>query len=137
MSENELSAIVVDIAVKLHAKFGPGLHERVYSVVMAHELRKRGLRVEREVPVPIRYENLIFEEGFVADIIIEEKLILELKVVECLTAIHRRQLLTYLRLRDVKLGLLLNFGECYMKDGIVRIVNGLEDERQFPQLDDE
>ena len=129
MTENEIAKIVVDLSVKLHVRFGPGLHERVYAVVLTHELRKHGLHVEREVSVPIRYENIVFEEGFKADIIVEEKLILELKVVEDLAPVHRRQLLTYLRLLDLKLGLRLNFGENYMKDGIVRIVNGLDEER--------
>ena len=129
MTENEIGRMVVDSAIAVHRKLGPGLLETVYEVVLAHELRKRGMRVERQVPVSIEYDGVTFEEGFRADIIIEGKVILELKSVENTTAAHRKQIQTYLRLSDRKLGFLLNFGEALMKDGITRAVNGLKDDR--------
>jgi len=104
---------------------GPGLYEIVYEVTLAHELKKRGLAVERQVPVPIEYDSIKFDEGFKADVIVEDKVILELKSVEQLSKTHKKQLLTYLRLADKRLGLLINFGEALIKDGIVRVVNGL------------
>ncbi len=102
----------------------PGLFETVYEVVLAHDLQTRGLRVERQVPIPIALRGVKFDEGFRADMIIEGKVLLELKSVESLTKAHKKQVLTYLRLTGLKLGYLLNFGEALMKDGIVRIVNG-------------
>jgi GxxExxY protein len=127
MTENELAKIVVDAAYHVHVKLGPGLLETVYRVVLAYELRKRGLSVEVEVPVPIRYENVCFEEGFRADLIVEKKLVIETKSAESVHPVHKKQLLTYLRLTGHKLGLLINFGEVYVKDGISRVVNGLEE----------
>ena len=127
MNENEIAKETVDAALKIHRSLGPGLLESVYDVVLAMELETRGLRIQRQVPVPIKYEGLIFEEGFRTDIIVEDKVILELKSVENMTAVHRKQLQTYLRLTGLKLGLLLNFGASLMKDGIVRAVNGLEE----------
>ena len=125
MNENEIATVVVDTAYKIHTKLGPGLLETVYEVTLAHELRKRGLRVERQVPVPIVYDELVFEEGFRADLIIDDKLIIELKSVETLPSVSPKQLLTYLRLRDCRLGLLINFGESLIKNGIKRIANGM------------
>lgn len=127
MTENEIAKETVDAALKIHRTLGPGLLESVYEVVLAKELETRKLRVQRQVPVPIEYEGLLFEEGFRADIIVEGKVILELKSVENMTAVHRKQLQTYLHLTGLKLGLLLNFGASLMKDGIVRAVNGLEE----------
>ena len=119
---------VVDAAVKVHRELGPGLLETVYEVVLASELEKRGLRVERQVAVPIVYGGLRFEEGFRADIIVEGKVILELKSVEQPSKVHAKQVLTYLKLKGLKLGFLLNFGSNLMKEGIERIVNGLPEE---------
>jgi len=99
----------------------------VYEVVLTHELKKHGLNVERQAPVSIEYDGIKFDEGFRADIIIENKVILELKSVESVTKAHKKQVLTYLRLTGCKLGYLLNFGEDLMKDGITRIVNGLDE----------
>ena len=127
MTENEISKVVVDAAIQVHRALGPGLFESVYEVVLAHELCKRGLNVERQVQIPIEYDGLQFNEGFRADIIVEGKVILELKSVEALSASHRKQIQTYLRLTGLKLGFLLNFGAALMKDGIVRAVNGLEE----------
>lgn len=127
MTENEISKVVVDAAIQVHRSLGPGLFESVYEVVLAHELEKRGLNVQRQVPIAIEYDGVQFDEGFRADIIVEGKVILELKSVESLGASHRKQIQTYLRLTGLKLGFLLNFGAALMKDGIVRAVNGLEE----------
>jgi GxxExxY protein len=126
MTENEIGTICVDAAIAVHRELGPGLLESVYEIVLAHELRERGLKVERQVPVIIIYRGIIFEEAFRADVFVEERVILEIKSVEKLSQAHRKQIQTYLRLRKSKLGYILNFGEALMKDGIVRAVNGLE-----------
>ncbi len=123
-TENEIGKIVVDAAITIHKALGPGLFEIVYEVILTHELKKHGLTVERQVPVPIEYDGIKFDEGFIADIIIENKVILELKSIESLTKVHKKQVLTYLRLTGCKLGYLLNFGENLMKDGITRIIDG-------------
>ena len=127
MTENEIGTIVIDAAVTVHRELGPGLLESVYEVVLAHELEDRGLEVVRQVPVAIRYKKINFNEGFRADIIVNDKIILELKSIEKVTAAHKKQLQTYLRLTGHKLGYLLNFGEALMKTGITRCVNGLEE----------
>ena len=127
MTENEISKVVVDAAIQVHRTLGSGLFESVYEIVFAYELEKRGLKVKRQVPISIKYDGLKFDEGFRADIIVEEKVVLELKSVEKLSASHRKQIQTYLRLTGLKLGFLLNFGASLMKDGIVRAVNGLEE----------
>jgi GxxExxY protein len=127
MTENDVGTIVVDSAVAVHRELGPGLLETVYEVVLVRELQERGLKVDRQVPVAIEYKGVAFDEGFRADIIAEGKVILELKSVERVTAAHRKQVQTYLRLTGCKLGYLLNFGEALMKDGITRCVNGLEE----------
>ena len=124
MTENEIGKIVVDCAVRLHMELGPGLFETVYEVLLAHELQEAKLRVTRQVPIPIEFHGIRFDEGFRADIIIEEKVLLELKSVESVSKAHKKQVLTYLRLTGMKLGYLLNFGENLMKDGISRILNG-------------
>lgn len=128
MTENEIAKIVVDAAFHVHTKLGPGLLESVYEIVLAAQLRKRGLRIERQVPVPIQFEELTFDEGFRADIIVEGKVILELKSVEQTAPVHRKQVLTYLRLADKRLGLLITFGAGLLKDGVTRLVNGLAEE---------
>ncbi len=124
MTENEIGTIVVDCAVKVHMALGSGLLESVYEIVLAHELQKHGLHGRRQVPVPIVYDGLQFDEAFRADIIVENKVILELKSVESVSKIHKKQLLTYLRLSGLKVGYLLNFGEALMKDGLSRVING-------------
>jgi GxxExxY protein len=125
VTENEVGTIVVDAAIQVHRTLGPGLLESVYEVVLAHELTRRGLQVERQVIVPIVYEGIQFDEGFRADIIVNGKVVLELKSVERVTPAHKKQIQTYLRLTNCKLGYLLNFGTALMKDGITRAVNGL------------
>ncbi len=124
MTENEIGKIVVDCAIRLHRELGPGLLETVYEVLLAHELEQRCLKVERQVGIPIVFHGIQFDEGFRADLVIEGKVILELKSVEAATRAHKKQVLTYLRLTGMKLGYLLNFGEALMKDGISRILNG-------------
>jgi GxxExxY protein len=125
LTENEISKVVVDAAYKIHSTLGPGLLETVYEVVLARELQKRGLAVVRQQPIPVVYEGVTFDEGFRADLMVEERVIVELKSVESITPVHKKQLLTYLRLADKRLGLLINFGAVYIKDGISRVVNGL------------
>ena len=127
MHENDIAHIIVDAAFRVHRTLGPGLLESVYHRVLAFELAKRGLKVLSEVPIPIRYDNLKFEEGFRADLIVEDKVIVELKSVAQLKPVHKKQLLTYLRLADKRLGRLINFNEALIKHGIVRVVNCLEE----------
>ncbi|HEC02849.1 MAG TPA: GxxExxY protein [Phycisphaerales bacterium] len=127
MTENELGTIIVESAITVHRELGPGLLEAVYEVALMHELQARGLRVERQVPIPIRYKGIGFEEGFRADILVDGRIILELKSVERTTAAHKKQIQTYVRLAGCRLGYLLNFGQALLKDGITRAVNGLEE----------
>ena len=125
MDENQIGNKIVDSSIELHRDLGPGLLESVYEIALSRELSSRGLVVERQVPVSIEYKGIKFDEGFRADIIVEKKVIIELKSVESLSNVHKKQLLTYLKLTKMKLGYVLNFGEALMKDGITRIVNGL------------
>lgn len=122
---NSISGAIVDAAFHIHRTLGPGLLESVYEVVLAHELEKRGLRIERQKPVPVEFEGIRFEEGFRADLIVEDCVIVELKSVEELSRVHSKQLLTYLRLLDYRLGLPIDFGAPLIKDGIRGIVNRL------------
>jgi GxxExxY protein len=126
MTENDLAKIVVDTAFKAHTALGPGLLESVYETVLAHQLTARGLQVRRQVPIAIEYDGMRFEEAFRADLLVEDLLIVEIKSVEATSPVHKKQLLTYLRLSHRKLGLLINFGAPLIKDGITRIVNGLD-----------
>lgn len=119
----QIATDVVDASMKLHMALGPGLLESVYTVILQKKLQERGYQVEREVPIPVEYEGLQFELGFRADLIINGCFIVELKSVEKLTPVHAKQLLTYLKVTDTRLGLLINFGEALLKDGIKRIVN--------------
>jgi len=125
MIENEIGTEIVGAAIAIHRRLGPGLMEAVYEVVLSHELKQRGFRVERQVQVSIEYRGIKFDEGFRADAIVNDCVLIELKSVKKLTAAHRKQIQTYLRLTGMKLGYLLNFGEALMKNGIVRAVNGL------------
>ena len=127
MRENELAKIVVDVAYQIHRRLGPGLLESVYQAIMAYELRLRGLHVETEVPIPVVWGDMQLEIGFRGDLWIERLLLVELKSIEELAAVHKKQMLTYLRLTNTRLGLLINFGEELIKDGIMRPVNGLPD----------
>ncbi len=127
MTENEISRVIVDCAYQIHTKLGPGLLESVYEAVLAKLLERRGLVVQRQVPIPIQFEDMTFDEGFRADLIVNGKVIVELKSVEQTAPVHRKQVITYIRLADKRLGLLINFGEVLIKDGISRLVNGLEE----------
>ncbi len=125
MSENEISRIIVDVAYKIHIKLGPGLLESVYEAIMCHELIKRGLKVERQKPIPVIWDEIYLDIGFRSDLVVEDKVIVELKSVETLSKVHSKQILTYLKITKIKLGLLINFNEALIRDGIYRIVNGL------------
>ena len=125
MNENDIAKIVVDSAYHIHRNLGPGLLESVYETVLSYKLQKKGLDVKRQVPVPITYDNLKFEEGYRADLIVDHRVIIELKSVENVLPVHKKQLLTYLKLANKKLGLLINFGAELIRDGIFRVVNNL------------
>jgi GxxExxY protein len=125
MAENELAKIVVDLCIKIHRILGPGLLESVYENVLCYELRKLGIHFERQKRIKVIYEEVQMDIGFRADVIVENKLLLELKSAESVTEVHQKILLTYLRITDIKLGLLINFQRTLLKDGIKRIVNHL------------
>lgn len=125
MTENEISKIVVNTAYDIHVRLGPGLLESVYEEIMFFELKKQGLNVEKQKAIPVIWEDLKMELGFRADLIIENKVIVELKSVGAIAPVHPKQVLTYLKLTGLKLGLLINFNEKLIKDGITRIVNQL------------
>ena len=127
MTENEIGSVVVDSAIEVHRFLGPGLLESVYEASLLHELQLRGLSVVAQVPIDVEYKGVRFEKGFRADLIINGIVIIELKSVELLTATHRKQLQMYLRLANIRLGFLLNFGAALMRSGIVRAVNNLEE----------
>lgn len=125
MHENELSKIIVDAAYKIHVTLGPGLLESVYEAVLAYELECRGCDVVKQQPIPVIYEEVKLDLGFRADLIVNRKVIIEVKSIEALAPVHAKQLRTYLRLTDLRLGLLINFNVDLIKDGIKRVVNNL------------
>ncbi|WP_209332933.1 GxxExxY protein [Lunatimonas salinarum] len=125
MVENEVSKIIVIVAYDIHVKLGPGLLESVYEEIMFFELARLGLNVEKQKAIPVMWNDLKLDLGFRADLIVENKVIVELKSVEKLAPVHPKQLLTYLKITGLKLGLLINFNEKLIKDGITRIVNEL------------
>ena len=127
MHENEVARIIVDVAYQIHRKLGPGLLESLYEAVMIHELRKCGLHVESQVAVPVEWDGVRLDLGFRPDLIVEYCVIVELKSIEAIARVHKKVLLTYLRLADKRLGLLINFGVELIKDGISRVVNHLEE----------
>ena len=124
MTENEVAKQILDAAFAVHTKLGPGLLESVYEVVLAYELQKRGLTTERQKPMPILCDNIRFDEAFRSDLVVNGKVIAELKSVEALLPLYAKQFLTQLRLSGLKLGLLINFGEAHLKNGINRVING-------------
>ena len=128
MTENAIAKEIVDAAFRIHTTLGRGLPESVYQIVLAYELGRRGLRTVSQQPIPVVYENIRIDTGFRADLVVEDKVIVEIKSVESLAPVHRKQLLTHLRLADKRLGLPINFHVPLIKDGITRIVNGLEDD---------
>ncbi len=125
MSENELSQIIVNSGFRIHTKLGPGLLESVYEEILSYELIKHNLEITRQQGIPVVYDDIRLALGFRADIIVEQKVIIEIKSVETLASVHQKQLLTYLKLTGIKLGLLFNFNEALIKNGICRIVNNL------------
>jgi GxxExxY protein len=122
---NEITGIIIEVAIEIHRRLGPGLLESVYSAILAYELRKRGLRVDVEIPIPVVWESVHVDIGFRADQVIENLVIVELKSMEEVARVHKKKLLTYLRLADKRVGLLINFGKELLKDGIERVVNKL------------
>jgi GxxExxY protein len=127
MTENEVARQIVDVAFKIHTTFGPGLLESVYETIMAYELQKRGLNVRRQQAIPVVYGEVRMDLGFRADLIVEGKVVVEIKSVEAIAPVHKKQLLTCLRLTDKRLGLLINFNVELIKNGISRVVNGLSE----------
>jgi len=125
MTENELSSVVINCAMRVHSALGPGLLESAYEACLHYELIRAGLRAEGQKALPLVYHTVKLECGYRVDILVENKLIIEVKSVEALADIHLAQVLTYLRLSDIRLGLLLNFNVVHMKDGIKRVVNKL------------
>ncbi len=128
MEENAIAKIVVDAAYHIHVALGPGLLESAYAAALHYELQKRGFTVQTEVPIPLIYDGVILQEmAYRADMIVEDRVVLELKSVEKLLPVHTKQLLTYLRLLDKRLGLLINFGASRIKNNIIRVANGMPD----------
>ena len=125
MTENEISKVIVDCCFKIHTTLGPGLLESVYEELLSYELQKANLNFNRQQGIPLMYEGVKMDIGFRSDIILENKVIIEIKSVEAIAPVHQKQLLTYLRITGLKLGLLVNFNEALIKNGIQRIVNNL------------
>ncbi len=125
MTENEIATIIVDCCYKVHVALGPGLLESVYEEILTYELLKQGLKIKRQHPIPVVYETVKLDLGFRADLIVEDKVVIEVKSIEAIAPVHGKQVLTYLRLTKLKLGILVNFNEALIKDGIKRIVNNL------------
>jgi GxxExxY protein len=122
MTENDIASVVVDAALKIHKTLGPGLLESVYQATLSFELQKRGLRVVEELALPVRYEGVKLDLGFRVDLLVDDKLVIEIKSVEAVAPVHRKQVHTYLRLMNKRLGLLINFNVELMKNGIHRVV---------------
>ena len=125
MNENQIAAAVVDAAFKIHTTLGPGLLESVYEATLEYELKKRGVSVHRQIGLPVYYEGLKLELGYRVDLLVGDRVIIEIKSVEALAPVHKSQLLTYLRVANMRLGLLINFKVVRIEDGIHRVVNGL------------
>ena len=125
MELDEITGAIIDCSIKIHMELGPGLLESVYEAVLGRALEKRGLRVERQQVIRFEYDGMVFEEGFRIDLLVEGRVIVELKSVEKLAPVHSKQLLTYLRLTNLHVGLLINFGAATLKEGLHRIVNKL------------
>jgi GxxExxY protein len=127
MGENAVAQQIVDAAFRVHTTLGPGLLESVYEAALSYELEKRGLRITRQQGIPVVYEEVRIHAGFYADVVVEDLVIVEIKAVETVAPVHKKQLLTYLKLADKRLGLLINFNVILIKNGITRIVNGLKE----------
>ena len=126
MKENNVGTAVVEASIRIHRDLGPGLLESVYEILLAHDLKESGFKVERQVSVPLKYRGLNFDVAFKADLVVDDLVVVELKSVETINNAHLKQLQTYLKLMNLRLGYLLNFGEVLMKDGIRRVANGLK-----------
>ena len=129
MNENQISRVIVDSAYKIHNELGPGLLESVYEAVLAHELSRRGLHIVSQQAIPVIYDGVQLEVGFRADLIVNGKVVIEVKSIDAVAPVHAKQVRTYLRLMNLKLGLLINFNVDLIKEGIRRVVNGLEEDR--------
>lgn len=127
MTHNEIAKIIVNTAYQIHRALGPGLLESVYQEILCYELQQQGLHVQKETPIPVTWKSVKMELGFRADIIAENNVIVELKSVENIAPVHKKQLLTYLKVTDKKLGLLINFDAPLIREGITRIVNNLDE----------
>lgn len=125
MDENELSKVILDAGFRVHRYFGPGLFESVYKEALCVELRNSGIYYQKEVAIPVQYGEVDLNMGFRADIIVADKVIIEVKSVEAIAPVHHKQVLTYLKITGLKLGLLINFNVAYLKEGIHRVVNDL------------
>ncbi len=125
MKENEIGTKIIASAIMVHRKLGSGLLENIYEIILSYELKKQGFNVTRQKPIPISYDGMVFNEAYKADIIVDDKVLIELKSVELIKPVHKKQLLTYLKLTKYKLGYLINFNEILLKNGITRIVNNL------------
>jgi len=125
MTENEISKIIVNSCFQIHNELGPGLFESVYEEILFHELTQQGLKVSKQQAIPVIWKDIKMEQGFRADLIVENKVLIEIKSVESIAPVHQKQVLTYLKLTGLKLGLLINFNEALIKNGITRIVNNL------------
>jgi GxxExxY protein len=134
LNENQIAKLILDAAFLVHTKLGPGVFESVYEVAMAHELRKKSLVVERQKPMSILYDGIRFDEAFRSDLVINGKVVVELKSTAALSDVHLKQLLTQLRLSGLKLGLLINFGEAHLKNGIKRVINGQLEPAEIPYV---
>lgn len=128
LTPNQVSRIIVDCAVRVHTRLGPGLFESVYETALEFELQKSGLQVQRQAPLPVIYEGIKMADGFRVDLLVERSVVVEIKSSELLAPVHYKQVLTYLRCAGLQIGLLLNFGEAHMKDGIKRIVNNFRED---------
>ena len=127
MSLNEITGAIIEAAIEIHRRLGPGLLETVYRKILAHELRKKGFEVQEEWPIPVVWDNIQMELGFRTDLLVNSVVLVELKPIEKIAAVHKKVLLTHLRLADRRVGLLINFGEELLKNGIHRVVNNLEE----------
>jgi GxxExxY protein len=125
MNENDLSELILDCCFKIHRNLGPGLFESVYEQILAYELSAKDLKFERQKAIPLKYGKITFEIGFRIDFFVEKLVIIELKSVESILPLHKKQLLTYLKITNCKLGFIVNFNSTLLKNGIIRIVNNL------------
>ncbi|MEO0414967.1 MAG: GxxExxY protein [Verrucomicrobiota bacterium] len=123
MEENQITGMIVDRSLHIHKELGPGLLESVYQRILTYELRKAGLTVETEVPIPVKWDGHVIDESFRADLIINQKVLVELKSIEGTNPVHRKQTLTYLKLSKLSVGLLINFGSAVLRNDIHRLVN--------------